>query len=78
MHKVIEPKKSLRFINYDSALTLLPVESLDTKKVKRLLQIRMACCIYKCFRDLGISRENILIISAYNSLVHQLVNALKK
>lgn len=50
----------------------------DTRRVKRLLQIKISCCLYKQFRNLGVKKEDILIISAYNSLVHQLVRALKK
>lgn len=51
LYPVVNPKKALRFINYDSALNLLPKnQSFSMKKVKRLLQIRITCSIYKSFR----------------------------
>lgn len=53
-------------------------DGLDVRKIKRLLQLRITCMLYKYFRLLGIKKEEILIISAYNSLVHQLVSALNK
>lgn len=79
LHEVIDPSKSLRFINYDNTLNLFAGdEKTDVRRIKRLLQIKITCCLYKYFRNLGIERKDILIISAYNSLVHQIVSALKK
>lgn len=78
LHDVIDPSKTLRFINYDNIINLVDDQKTDLRRIKRLLQLKIVCCLYKQFRDLGIERKDILIISAYNSLVHQIVGALRK
>ena len=46
--------------------------------MKKLIEIKLISIIYKLFRSIGIKREDILIISAYNILVTEIVKLLKK
>ena len=77
LRKIVDPKKPLWFVNHDLALSLLGDKKDNVSQVKRFLQINVTCKIYSIFRELGVERKKILIISAYNSLVHQIVNKLK-
>ena len=78
LRRLVDPNKPLWFVNHDIALNLIGDKKDNVSRVKRFLQIMITCRIYSIFRELGVERKKILIISAYNSLVHQIVNNLKK
>ena len=69
----MNPEKPLRFVNYDAVLSLFVEESKNQSKIRRFLEIRITCMIYEAFRKLGLKREDILIISVFNSSVHEIV-----
>ena len=66
----MNPEKPLRFVNYDGVLSLFVEESKNQAKIRRFLEIRITCMIYESLRKMGLKREDILIISVFNSSVH--------
>lgn len=57
LRNIIDPAKSVRFINYDSALNLFKEsDQVDIRRVKRLLQIQITLCLYKQFLSLGVKK----------------------
>ena len=56
-------------MNYDQALDLFKEESKMAMKVRRFLEMKITVLIYQWLRKLNLKREDILIISLFNSTV---------
>lgn len=74
LRNIIDPKMPVRFVNYDPVLNLFSSEPKLQTKTRRFLELELTCSIYQILRKNGLQREEILIISAFNSTVHEIVS----